>query len=263
MRNAVTFWTLGACLVLVAGCAGKSPADAITGVAIEPPANGPAGDKAVVCWTVEGKGRAPHVALHWSNRSQASKPGRTFADYSLGAAYPNNASALEPAGYALPARFCTGVTVPPQGTLYIVGHAMGDEGPPGRISEEVTLQPLTGQVAEVGTPTGPSAAAANSDVELCWLLRGNGTLSHVDVHWAYESQAGKSDRSFRSYDKGSAYPDNAAGPDPRGYAITPDGTEYCANVRMPASGLVFVVAHVLDQTGEPGLLSGEKSVGVE
>jgi hypothetical protein len=253
-------------LVLLAGCAGPKPdttsgasAGSITGVTIEPPLNLAAGERSVVCWNVQGTGTVPHVAIHWASTSQASKPDRKFSDYTFGAAYPDNASALNPSGYALPGRFCTAVTVPATGPLYIVGHAMVSA--PGKISDETTLRAVGGgRVESIESPTGPNSAAPNSDVEICWIIKGTGNVAHVAIHWAYQSQAGRPDRKFSDYDKGAAYPNNTATLDRDGYELQPGGVEYCANVHLPVSGTVYIVGHAIDRNGAPGILSGEKSI---
>jgi len=253
-------------LLALAGCFGKDAVarDSVTSVTIEPPTNGATADRATVCWRVEGQGRAHHTAVHWATESHAAKSGRSFSDYGAGMAWPDNATQAAADGYALPGRFCATVPVPSSGSLYIVAHADLVHPPHGGLlSEEVRLSAATGHVYEMQTPTGPSSGAPNADVEVCWIVRGNGTLAHLDLHWSYESQASTSGRSYRDYDEGSAYPENAERPAAGGYDIQPDGAESCARVRLPASGLIYIVSHAVDETGEPGLLSGEKSIGVE
>lgn len=143
--------------VLLAGCSGgdggpttttgpttTSDGSASPGVATaieitRSPASSPAGSNATVCWSVTGAGRVPHTAIHWDDESHAAEPGRTFQDYSLGASYPNNQSAPDPAGYNLSAggaQFCTAAMMPASGSIFVVAHVIDSTGAPGRLSQE-------------------------------------------------------------------------------------------------------------------------------
>lgn len=147
-----------------------------------------------VCWSVAGSGRVGHVAIHWDDVSHATGANgttgdaaattATFADYDLGAAYPNDTAELASEGYALPARFCANVTAPAAATgtggaaggttgsggttgangtgtggttLYVVAHAIDVGGAPGLLSREimVTVAGTTGTGATIGTGGTP------------------------------------------------------------------------------------------------------------
>ena len=109
-------------------------------------------------------------------------------------------------------------------------------------------------------PTGASSGAANSNVRLCWIVKGTGNVPHVAIHWATSSQASNADRTFSAYAAGAAYPNNTAALDRNGYDLDPAGTQFCADARLPASGAIYVVGHALDSG--VGKISDEKVVNV-
>lgn len=106
-----------------------TPAANLTGNVTSPgiyvtsiPAMLTAGEPATVCWHVNGTARIPHTALHFDTESHPDST--RFQDYDQGAVYPGNASAADPAGYAVPGDFCANLTVPETGTLYFRAHAL-------------------------------------------------------------------------------------------------------------------------------------------
>jgi hypothetical protein len=261
----------------LAGCADTSPpptettttappamgSGRATSVAITPPVNKAAGESTVVCWTIAGTGNVAHVAIHWDSESHAADPARTFADYDDGVAYPNNASALNAAGYNLPGRFCTAVTIPLTGTLYVVGHVIDANGAPGMLSAETTVKAVGGgTVLSIDPPTGTATGAPGGLAPLCWTVRGTGNIAHVAIHWDTASHASKSSRSFADYAAGVAYPDNAATLDRNGYDLSPAGTQFCASARLPSTGAIYVISHTIDRNGAPGMMSTETAVTV-
>lgn len=123
---------------------GQATAVAVT----EAPTSAPAGGKAVVCFAVSGTGRVSHVAIHWDNATHATEPNRSFNSYDLGASYPNNRTSADPAGYQLQpsgSRFCTAATMPSEGSIFVVAHAIDSGGAPGDLSPEREIDVSPGQ----------------------------------------------------------------------------------------------------------------------
>lgn len=180
-------------LLLLAGCSDgggggetttttTTSASPATGTAtaveiVSVPASAAAGSKATVCFTVSGTGRVPHVAIHWDNASHAAEPTRTFAAYDLGASYPNNRTEADGNGYQLQAtgaRFCTALTMPAQGSAFVVAHAIDSTGAPGRLSTEreidvtpgeaqLRMQGFAYQPAALQVPAGSTVTVQNAD----------------------------------------------------------------------------------------------------
>lgn len=174
-----------------AGADGKGSATSVTAAA----PTSPSGGKSEVCWTVAGSGNVAHVAIHWDTESHAGAADRTFAMYDAGAAYPDNTAALDPEGYDLPGDFCADVDVPATGTLYIVGHVIDADGPPGVLSNEVTLAgtanvPTSGPYAL--TTTGvPSTATAGVNFTFSLVIAGPpGTSDHIGAHFGKNTTTG-------------------------------------------------------------------------
>lgn len=108
---------------------------AVTSIALLPRSgNATAGGNATVCWRVEGLGNVKHTAVHYDNVSH-NATNATFDQYKGGAAYPDNATALDPDGYDLPGTFCTSVPVD-EGTVYFRAHVIDVTGGKGKVSEE-------------------------------------------------------------------------------------------------------------------------------
>ncbi|MFO1533636.1 MAG: hypothetical protein ABR562_08105 [Thermoplasmatota archaeon] len=237
----------------------------VTGVTIDAP-KAPSGGSSEVCWHVAGAGNVAHVAIHWDTQSHAAKTDRTFADYAAGAAYPGNSAQLNAAGYDLPGDFCANVATPSSGALYIVGHAIDRSGAPGRLSTEVVLPssaaPTAGLAQAPAIVSIPASAPAGSMATVCWTISGTGTVPHTAIHWDTETHATASPRTFTLYDAGASYPGNQSQANPSGYTLQATGSRFCTAATMPASGSVFVVAHVIDSTGAPGKVSEEKEIRV-
>lgn len=100
---------------------------------VPPPGSTPTtatpGQDFLVCWRVEGVGVVPHTAVHNDTTTHATDTGITAYP---GADYPNNETAQNPAGYTVPAKFCTTVKVPatagPLTNVYIRAHVAGITG---------------------------------------------------------------------------------------------------------------------------------------
>lgn len=167
-------------MLLLAGCSDGGGGDSetsttttssapVTGTAtaveiVSAPNAAAAGSKATVCFTVSGTGRVGHVAIHWDNSTHATEPTRTFATYDAGASYPDNRSEADPNGYQLQATgttFCTALTMPDEGSAFVVAHAIDSTGPPGRLSteREIDVTPEESQVQIHDTATGYEPAS--------------------------------------------------------------------------------------------------------
>lgn len=134
-------WLLPVLLVL-AGCIEDDTVEArIDGVAFtEAPDSAGPGAAVQVCWRVEGEGAVPHTAVHYDD---ASHPDAGFSAYP-GAAYPTgerptlDRPTRTAAPFDLPGEWCTEVTLPEEGMLYLRAHAMVE--PPGVVSEEIRVE---------------------------------------------------------------------------------------------------------------------------
>jgi hypothetical protein len=114
---------------------------AVTAIALKGvPANATANTSVTVCWTVNGTGNVKHLAVHFDNASHTAS-NTTFNDYKGGAAYPNNATALDPAGYNLPGTFCS--NVPVGDGVYLRAHVIDVTGGDGRLSDEKEIEANT------------------------------------------------------------------------------------------------------------------------
>lgn len=103
------------------------------------PNDAASGSDALVCWRVAGTGNVPHVALHYDNESHSGSSA-TFADYKMGAAYPDNTTSVKDEGYDLPGDFCANVPMPETGRLYLRAHALDRNGAPGVLSDEDSIR---------------------------------------------------------------------------------------------------------------------------
>jgi hypothetical protein len=218
------------------------------------------GSNVTVCWNVTGTGRIPHTAIHTDNTSHPAAT--SFSDYKGTAYYPNNRTSQDPAGYALPSQFCTGVTAPMNGTIWLRAHAMNS--PPGVLSvaeQTLTAGNGTGNATSPGVAGIPTfvgvvntTAPAGSNVTVCWQATGVGNVPHTALHYGPVSQATNVTATFQSYPN-AAYPGNTTSQAAAGYALP---GPWCSNVMMPTSGTVYVRAHVIDSTGAPGKLGFEE-----
>ncbi|MHB8632936.1 MAG: hypothetical protein ACYDBQ_03065 [Thermoplasmatota archaeon] len=214
------------------------------------------GAQAAICWRVEGSGHLPHVAVHWDTTSHPNST--SFADYLGGAMYPNDGQVADPAGYDLPAVFCTHVPAQKAGIIYYRGHALNPTSLPGVLSPEHSFavgdySPVTfvGDVAKVAAP--------GTQAVVCWQVTGSTAhVPHVAVHWDIKSHP--SSTNFADYQGGTAYPDNGTSAASAGYTLP---GPFCTGVPIPPSGTVYFRAHVL---GGPfaglGNLSEEQSIDV-
>ncbi|MEA3198682.1 MAG: hypothetical protein QOE90_110 [Thermoplasmata archaeon] len=103
------------------------------------PLHAAAGASVPVCWRVDAPGvHVPHTAVHWDTASHPTAT--TFADYKGGATYPGGATSAASAGYDLPGPFCSTLTMPASGTLYLRGHVLGGPfGTPGDLTPEASV----------------------------------------------------------------------------------------------------------------------------
>lgn len=227
------------------------------------PASAPANASLTVCWDVQGTGRVPHVAVHTDGVSHRTSV--NFEDYKGATYYPNNRTTPDPAGYQLPGGFCTNVTMPANGTLYVRGHAMNT--PPGVLSaneeeirvEGAAMQPgVAATVLFLGQPT-PSAPRG-SNLTVCWRVSGTGHVPHTAVHTDNQSHAADPVAEFDAYAGQAYYPGNRTEVDPAGYDLPGD---FCTNLPVPSTmgQTVYYRAHVIDSRPGKGTLSpDERSV---
>jgi hypothetical protein len=223
------------------------------------PAQANGGSKVPICWSVTGSGHVPHTALHTDTVSH--KTSTSFSDY-RDAWYPNNATRDNATGYTLPGDFCTAVTMPANGTLYVRAHAMVT--PPGVVSADEKAiavngsQPSTGVVATVDWASGTPVltAAPGASVTVCWVVTGApGTIPHTAVHTDTTSHA-QAGATFTSYAGPAYYPNNTTAQP--SYNLSGPQTTFCTNVAAAAQSgqTVYLRAHAFDSTtGTPGRLS--------
>lgn len=136
----------------------------------------------------------------------------------------------------------------PTGTTSASASASGSAAPAVATAVEIT--------------SAPASAPAGSMATVCWTVSGTGRVAHTAIHWDDLSHATDADRTFQSYDLGASYPGNQSSPSEAGYQLQATGARFCTAATMPASGSIFVVAHVIDSTGAPGRLSQEREIAV-
>ena len=231
---------------------GKGVAALVT--VANPPARGPAGGNALVCWNVTGTGNVAHTAIHWDNESHANLTTK-FSDYDQGAVYPGNKTQADAAGYNLPGTFCANVPVPANGTVYYRAHVIDATGAPGRLSDEQKIV-ATGNATSIRILSSPASATGGTNATVCWEVVGTANVAHTALHWDSESHAA-STTTFSDYDQGATYPGNKTSADAAGYNLP--GT-FCSSIPVPATGTVFFRAHVIDAAGAPGKLSDEAAI---
>lgn len=111
-----------------------------------------------VCWDVDGNGTVAQTALYWDDVSHATNAtggnatdgnatdanATTDSDrlalYDGGVAYPNGSTTADPAGYALPGRFCADVPAA-TGTVYMVAAVIPAGNATVLVSNEVAYTP--------------------------------------------------------------------------------------------------------------------------
>lgn len=223
----------------------------------------PAGSSVTVCWSVSGAGRVPETTVRTDTESHAAEPAATGASYDGPAYFPDNATARDPRGYALPGTFCTGVVVPENGTVYLRAHAVDSTGGPGLLSpDERSITSQGGGVpAGLATRIGfsgtlPGSAAAGSSVTVCWSVEGSGRVPETSIRTDRASHAGP-DATAASYAGGAYYPSSTAAPDPSGYMLP---NTFCTNVQVPGTPgeAIYLRPHILDRDGPPGKLGPEE-----
>lgn len=138
-----------------------------------------------------------------------------------------------------------------------------DDGEPSSTSPSPTstASASPGIATAIEITRAPASAEAGSKATVCWEVIGTGEVPHTAIHWDDESHA-TPPRSFQDYNMGASYPGNESSASPAGYQLSASGTDFCTAATMPASGSIFVVAHVIDSTGAPGRLSGEREIMV-
>jgi hypothetical protein len=210
-----------------------------------------------LCWNATGPGTSRHTAIHYDF---VSHPNSTaFTDYAGGALYNDTASQTLSANLALPGHWCANlnVTSPNGAVYYLRAHALVNNS-----GTETSILGPERSVAvgpAVGVTNGlPEKAAANSDVLVCWRAEGADVVPHTAVHWDNVSHANDTGVTFASYHGGAAYPDNQTAQS--GHYQLPG--PFCTNLKMPASGTVFFVAHVLNPATGRNEISREYSIVV-
>jgi plastocyanin len=164
------------------------------------------------------------------------------------------------------ARFPAFVAVLPLTCLLLAGCSGsggdGDGSSSSSSSSSDTGSAAPGIATSLGITRAPASAPAGSKATVCWEVFGAGKVPHTAIHWDNESHAAEPGRTFQDYSMGVSYPDNETAASPAGYQLDASGAEFCTGADMPASGSIFVVAHVIDSTGAPGRLSTEREIRV-
>ncbi|MHB1261881.1 MAG: cupredoxin domain-containing protein [Thermoplasmatota archaeon] len=136
----------------------------------------------------------------------------------------------------------------------------GDDTPPS--STSTTTQSSSSVATAVEITKAPASAPAGSKATVCWSVSGTGKVPHTAIHWDDTSHASEAPRTFQLYDLGASYPNNQSSAASSGYSVQATGTGFCTAATMPASGSIFVVAHVMDSTGAPGRIGNEREIRV-
>src|SRR5687768_3766760 len=137
-----------------------------------------------------------------------------------------------------------------------------DDGEPGSTSPSPTpTSTAPGIVTAIDITRAPASAEAGSKAIVCWKVTGTGKVAHTAIHWDNESHA-IPPRTFQDYNMGVSYPGNGTSASPAGYQLSASGTDFCTGATMPASGSIFVVAHVIDSTGSSGRITTEREIHV-
>jgi plastocyanin len=138
-----------------------------------------------------------------------------------------------------------------------------DEGTPGPTGSSTSTGSASSVATAIEFSSIPASAPAGSKATACWTVSGTGKVPHTAIHWDNRSHATEAPRTFQLYDDGASYPDNQTSAASQGYSVQPTGTRFCTAATMPASGSLFVVAHVMDSTtGAPGRISSEREIRV-
>lgn len=137
-----------------------------------------------------------------------------------------------------------------------------DDDPTTTPSPSSSGAPASSVATAVEFTSTPATAPAGSQATACWTVSGTGKVPHTAIHWDDETHASETPRTFQLYDLGASYPNNQSSAAAGGYSVQPTGTRFCTAATMPASGSIFVVAHVMDSTGAPGRISSEREIKV-
>lgn len=245
--------TLGPELAIATGAGNATAQGTVRAVyVVSAPENVTAGQDANVCWRVEGTGTIAHTAIHWDI---ASHPNATaFSEYP-NAIYRNNGPATLSGNFQLPGVFCAAIRQVNQ-TVHFRAHALTSTAAlPGQLSTEqvITVGAQTVDFTEI-----PEVAGAGTNVSVCWSAPAlTGSSVHTAVHWDTVSHPNAT--SFSVYPN-AIYPNN--GPATTSGSFATPGP-FCANLTMPASGAVYMVAHIVPPGGSlPGTISVERSIAV-
>ena len=178
-----------------------------------------AGSTFTVCWYVAGNSAVSHTQVHWGTSSGSHPNGSPI--------YTGNPNQ----------QYCTGMTAPSSGTIYMVPHAQGPYnsliGGQGSIAVTGSNQ-LTG----IAFTSVPSSVQQGQSFSACWQVYGSGTVSHTQVHYSVGGGA----TQYTSPASGSA-------------------GSYCATLAAPMSSTwMDLAAHATGPNND--LLSGTATVQV-
>lgn len=246
--------------VALAGCT-QTPPPAQGGTATSisitrAPTDAAANSNANVCWSVQGSGTVPHVAIHTDTASHNGSS-TTFNDYAGPAYYANNEGSAQPK--ALPGEFCANVTIGTQ-TVYFRGHVIDGSGGNGRVTEERSIQ-VRSSAAVIGAvriTEAPATAQPNSAIRVCWEVTGTGSIPHTAIHTDTVSHPAAT--SFQEYKGNASYPNNRTSQDAAGYTLP--GNFCTSNVMTPSNGTLYLRGHAMTNS-PPGILSAtERTVAI-
>lgn len=193
------------------------------------------GGTADVCWRVDGSGTIGHTAIHFDTTSHPNAT--AFADYAGGAIYPNNGPATG-VPYALPGTFCAQLPSL-NATVYLRAHALAAGTPPTQMLSVEKSVPVN-VTSNITFMNFREIFPANFTNNICWSVSGfNGTSTHTAIH--YDNASHPNATSFGEYALGASYPGNFTAAN---VSVTVPG-EFCANVVMPASGALWMRAHIV------------------
>gem|GEM_PF-3356318 len=225
-----------------------------------PPATAVGGSVVNLCWKASGPaGTSVHTALHTDTVSHAGQAGATFQSYAGDAYYPENLQPPLTGQFDLPGVWCAGVSIPLNGTLYVVPHTVFN-GLPGVIGPEAAISAISGNPLANGTVSSvevvwaPERVDAGADANVCWRVEGTGTIAHTAIHWDPASHPNST--LFSDY-ANAVYPDN--GPATLTGHFQVPGV-FCGAIKA-INQTVYFRAHALTSTAAlPGTVSGEQVI---
>ncbi|HUR70108.1 MAG TPA: hypothetical protein VM370_12760 [Candidatus Thermoplasmatota archaeon] len=213
-----------------------------------------------LCWRAAGEGVAIHTAIHFDFTSHPNAT--SFTDYKAGAYYAENESKTLSANLTLPGRWCVNQTLGANdGAVYYMRAHAAIRAANGTVTHVLGPERSLSVTPAVGVTNGlPAKAAANSNVLVCWRAEGEGKAPHTAIHWDTESHASEANAAFTAYNGGApSYPDNQTAAAAAGYELP---GPFCSNVKMPASGTLYFVAHVLNPAIGRNEISHEYAIPV-